>query len=498
MRHRLGHPVLPTTLRRTLPIVLVVVGLLVTAFELAHSPWVRGAPLLDARAIICVGRAVDAGADAYATEPARTCQHAIGIGAVRDDPQAVMGFALPGYVLPLFGLLARLPVEWALVVFAVLVAAALFASIALLIHAFGLPPALTVAALAFAAGFPSLSLGQLGTFELVAIVSTAAALQARRDALAGLLGAAALLEPHVGGFVGLALLVWVPRARLTFLAGAFALGAIAIASAGLTSQEHWLLRDLPLIAQAELHQGQQYSAAYLASWFGASPRLALAIGGATTLVMLVTAIVWSGTLRGRVPGMVALLPAACATVGGTYIHYTQISAAIPAALVLLPLARTRAARALCGLALILLTIPWLDVAAVKQLLAPALTTVGVLVWSLSGGSWRRTAAALVACWLVLWPVENHPPAPLPPAPHVASVPGTISSAQAWLLTHGRDPDDLWHLLVKVPTWLGLIALLAAAGLYVRRPEDDRIPDAVRPSLARGSASGAPTTASLPG
>jgi hypothetical protein len=482
-----------TALRRALPVALVVLGLIATAIELAHSPYVRGAPMVDARGIICAGQAVDAGADAYATEPARTCEHAIGVASVSDDPQAVMAIALPGFELPAFGLLARLPVDGALVVFALLVAAALAAAIAILIRAFGLPPALTIAALAFSAGFPSLSLGQLGTFELLAVVATAGALQTRRDPLAGLLGATALLEPHLGVFVGLALLIWVPRARLPFFAGALALAAIALASVGLPSQEQLLFRDVPMLAQAELHQWQQYSAAYLASWFGASPRVALAIGSATTLVMLVTAAVWSGTFRARLPGAVALLPAACAVVGGTYIHYTQISVAIPAALVLLPLARTRAVRSLVVLALILLTIPWLDVAAVKQLLAPTLTTLAVVVWSLSGGSWRLTVGAVVACWLVLWPVENHPPAPLPPPARVASVPGSIPSAQAWLLTHGRDPDDLWHLLVKLPTWLGLLALLAAAAL-----EDDRIHAAIRPSLVRGSASGAPADASLPG
>jgi hypothetical protein len=471
--------------------VLVVLGLIVSAIELAHSPYVRPGALLDARGMICVGQAANAGRDPYATEPERTCEHAIGVSAVSDDPQAVMGFALPGYLVPPLGLLARLPLDDALVVFLALAVTALAAAIVVLVRAFRVPPALATAALAFAVGFPTLSLGQLGTFVLLTVVATAAALHTRRNALAGLLGATTLVEPHVGVFVGLALLVWVPRARATFLAGTLALVALAVAATGLSSQLQLVLHDLRFVALAELHQGQQYSAAYLAAWFGASPNAAVDVGAASTAVMLGVGVWLAGAWRTREPGGIALLPAACATLGGAYIHSTQIGVAIPAALVLVPLVRTRTERALVMVALVLLAIPWFDAALVKQLLPLTLTTLAVLVWSLTGGSWARTAVAVAACWLVLLPIENHPPpAPVPP-PRVASAPGDLPSAQTWLLIHGNDRSDLWHLLVKVPTWLGLLALVIAAGAMAW--PSDRKRDAARPSLARGPAAGTPST-----
>jgi hypothetical protein len=444
--------------------VLVLLGVLYSFGELLRSPFLHAdGQFVDLRALWCAGRAVDQHADPYRVEPERTCQQAIGIETLRDSPNLVMGFVLPGYDAAGAALLALLPLRLAIAVFIALALAALLAAVALLVRVLGVPVPLAVASLAFSAGYPSLTLGQLGAFEMLAIVAAAAALHAGRDRLAGVLAAAALLEPHLGAFIGLAVLAYAPRARVAYLLGAAALLVLAIATTGPAAQLHYVLQELPQQALAEARQDQQYSATFVATALGVPIPAALALGSISTVVMLGVALVLARRLGARDRAAVVLLPAACAVCGGIYLHYAQVAIAIPAALLLVGLARTPRERVLAGVGLVLLAIPWYDVALVKQLLAPALTTLAVLVWSLTGGSVRMVAAAVAACWLILIPVENRPPTP-PPPPVVGRLPGDASATSAWLeVARSIGRPDLWHVAVKVPTWLGLIALLIAAG-----------------------------------
>jgi hypothetical protein len=443
---------------------LVLLGVLFSAAELLRSPFLHAdGEFVDLRALWCAGRAVDQHADPYRVEPERTCQQASAIETLRDSPNLVMSFVLPGYDAAGAALLALLPLRVAIAVFVTLALAALLAAVAVLVRVLDVPAPLAVASLAFSAGYPSLTLGQLGAFEIFAIVGAAAALHAGRDRWAGVLAAATLIEPHLGGFIGLAVLAYAPRARVAYLLGAAALLVLAVAATGPVAQLHYLLHELPQQALAEARQDQQYSATFIATALGIPIPAALTLGALSTVVMLGVALVLARRLGTRERAAVVLLPAACAVCGGVYLHYAQIAVAIPAALVLFGLARTPRERILAGVGVVLLAIPWYDVALVKQLLAPALTTLAVLVWSLTGGSVRAVAAAVVACWLVLTPLENRPPA-APPPPVVGRLPGDASATLVWLdASRSIGQPDLWHVAVKVPTWLGLIALLIAAG-----------------------------------
>jgi Glycosyltransferase family 87 len=443
---------------------LVLLGVLFSAAELVRSPFLRAdGEFDDLRALWCAGRAVDQHADPYRVEPERTCQQVIAIETLRDSPNLVMSFVLPGYDAAGAALLALLPLRLAIAVFVALALAALLTAVFLLVRVLGVPAPLAVAALAFSAGYPSLTLGQVGAFELLAIVASAAALHAGRDRWAGVLAAAALLEPHLGAFVGLAVLAFAPRARVAYVLGAAALLVLAVAATGPAAQLHYLVHELPQQGLAEARQDQQYSATFVATALGVPIPAALALGALSTMVMLGVALVLARRFGARERAAVVLLPAACAVCGGVYLHYAQVAVAVPAALLLVGMARTPRERILAGVAVVLLAIPWYDVALVKQLLAPALTTLAVLVWSLTGGSVRAVAAAVVACWLVLVPTENRPPA-APPPPVVSRLPGDASATSAWVeVARSIGRPDLWHVAVKVPTWLSLIALVIAAG-----------------------------------
>ncbi|HTW83031.1 MAG TPA: glycosyltransferase family 87 protein [Candidatus Sulfotelmatobacter sp.] len=475
---------------RVLLAALLGLGLLVTAVELAHTPFAH--PLTqfdDLRGTWCAGHALASGADPYHVQPDLSCQHGLGMHVVRDSPNMVLPFVLPGWDTVAFSLLARLPFPVAIVVHALLSLAALVAAIVLLVRVLRVPLALAAAGLTFAVAFQSLTLGQIGAYEVLAVVATGAALHLRADRWAGVFAAAALIEPHIGVAVGLATLAFVPRARLPYLAAVAGLIAIALWAIGVPAELDYVLRNIPQQARGEAGGLQQFSVTFLARWFGAPTSVAIALGSLSTILMLGVGLVLAVRLAPRERSALALIPASCVVLGGTYVHLTHIAAAIPGALLLVGLARTPRERVAAGLSVILLAVPWYDVALVKQLLPPTLTTIAVLTWALTT-SWRATVAAVALCWLALLPVQNRPPAA--PAPMlVTRQPDDAPGTQPWLDGHRAVPvTDPWYVLVKIPTWAGLLLLVGAA-FSASTSSAGRTRRAARPSLVRGSVSGAP-------
>jgi hypothetical protein len=162
---------------------------------------------------------------------------------------------------------------------------------------------------------------------------------------------------------------------------------------------------------------------------------------------------------------IVFAPAACAVVGGSYLHITQIALALPAALLLLRTAAPgRTMRALAGAALVLLAVPWPYPAIVKNVLVLSLVSCAIALWFATGGSLRLTVAGVCACLAVLVWAENHAPGPLPP-PLVRESPAGSSYETRWRDAIGDQQGvDAFRLAEKVPTWLALLALLTASGL----------------------------------
>jgi hypothetical protein len=203
---------------------------------------------------------------------------------------------------------------------------------------------------------------------------------------------------------------------------------------------------------------------------GVSDRAALTLGAASSAALLVAGILFAhrSARLGERAG-VAFGPAACAVIGGSYVHITQIAFAVPAALLLLRTAPTRTTRALAGAALVLLAIPWPYPAIVKNVLALSLVSCAIALWFATDGSLRFTVAGVCACMAVLVWAENHAPGALPP-PLVRESPAGSSAETTWRDAIGQERGvDAFRLGEKVPTWLGLVALLGAGVLVVRRP-----------------------------
>jgi len=455
---------------RALAAVLIALALAVGVRDLSRSWFFPLAPQqLDLRPLYCAGTAANAGASPYALEPIRTCEHRYAAPLLRASPNLAMPFVMPGYVVPLVRLLAGMPFAAAAALYTALAALALLAAIVLSARALNVGMLPAAAGIALSAGFTSIPLGQVGTFELLAIAAAGWALAKRHDALAALCAAASLVEPHVGAFVVVALFVLAPRTRTVIVLACAALALAAVAFSAPREQLAYLTSSLPGQAYANIRGNEQYSLTYVAAFLGAPDRLALALGSLSTLLLLVASVpvARACALRGQRAAL-AFVPAAFAVVGGAYIHLTQIALAAPAALLFVAIARDRREKIFAGAAFVLLAIPWPFPAQTKQLLVLSLLAVALVAWHVTAGSLRAVAAIVVVCWAAMFWTENHlaPADRIPVLPHYPASTPIALEVRAW--TEQVANPTAYGTALKLPTWCGLLAVLTCGLLVLRR------------------------------
>jgi hypothetical protein len=218
---------------------------------------------------------------------------------------------------------------------------------------------------------------------------------------------------------------------------------------------------LPAQAAAETGYVYQYSLTYLSRTVGASPALALLLGEISYPAALVGGV-WLGGRVARNLGrreLLAYLPAACSIIGGTYVHMVDLAFAIPAALVLATSLEGRS-RNIAAVALALLAVPWIPAWTTKKLLLASLFVVAVILLRLRLKAPLAIGTfAAIAVTLYLFELA-------PPAPFVATsglVPPGALAQQAWqeYVTQLGAATSLWTA-IKLPTWIALGALIAAA------------------------------------
>ena len=434
-------------------------------------PWKQ---LYDFADFYCAGFALDRGSDPYRYEPLHRCEHRFNSSeAYRRDPGRAVPAPLPPYDFPPFMLAARLDFAAARTIDAIAILAAVVGAIAGL-SLLEIPLDLAALALALPAGYLLLAAGQVVPFALLAIVFCGVALVRRRDGAAGVLAALTLLEPHLGVPVCAAVLAWVPRARWTIVATGIALAAVAAATAGPAVVAEYIARVLPAQAAAETGYVYQYGLTYLLHALGAPPHAALIAGDLSYAAMLVLGV-WLArrveTALGR-RELLAYLPAAFGVVGGPYVHMVDLAVAIPAALVLATQSHGRA-RILAAVALVLLSVPWIDVWITKKLLLATLFVVAAMLLRLRVGT-AVAGTTFAAVAIALYLLELRPPPPFALAPTPLLAPGDLVQ-RAWSAEVAAlgQPDPLW-LVVKLPTWLGLGGVVAAA-FAVLRPRRGQVP-----------------------
>jgi hypothetical protein len=434
-------------------------------------PWRQ---LYEFREFYCAGLALDRGADPYRYEPLHSCEHAVDLSAAyRTDRRRIVPAPLPPYDFPPYMLAARFDFSTARVITGLAIVIAVAATIAAIVFV-GVPIELAALAFALPGGFLLLTAGQIVPFALLALVLAGVALSHHRRSLASFFAALTLIEPHLGLPVCAAMMIWVPESRRGVLTMSLILAGIAALVVGLAGIAEYVTQVLPAQAAAETNYVYQYSLTYLLRTLGVRAAPALAIGEASYFSMLVLGV-GIASRAARVtsrPELIAYLPAACSVVAGPYVHMVDMVFAIPAALVLAISLRGRS-KNLAMAALCILAIPWIPVWITKKLFLATLFVVAALLLRLRAGP-AVSIATFVSIALAIYVFELMPPAafsgmtPSPLSPSDLAQNGWHAYVDT--LT-GAAANPLW-LFIKVPTWLGLIAMFAAAFAAIR--EDRRL------------------------
>lgn len=430
----------------------------------------------DFQAFYCAGAALRAHADPYRAQPLGACEHrqtdgtyaALAPGVVLPAPQ-------PGYDIAGFTPLSLLPFTAARAVWGALLAMAIAIAVLCLIRVTREPAGVVVMAFAASLILPSLAFGEI--FALFAAAACAAMLFAQqgRWTAAALAGAASLVEPHLGLPLCFSLTLWKPQTRLPMSFCVALLGIVSVAALGAQQNVEYVTAVLPLHALSELNSDAQLSAAAVLYGLHVPALGALRAGALSYVFFSACGIVFAKLLARRCASdaFLVAVPAAFAAIGGTFIHVTEIFAAVPLALLLL--ARTPQYRALLLTAAVLLCVPWIESIERGNALAFAMLgamVVAVLLWDAAGLRIAFALAAAAATFAILLGAPQwYAHAALGMHAPLTGVPIDPAFAQAsWQMWNGErlSSGSAVAWLLRLPTWIGLVLLAAVAVAVSRR------------------------------
>lgn len=407
------------------------------------------------------------GIDPYAAGPLLQCERApapFGLHSVRN---ADLPAPFPGYALAAFAPLALMPYPAAAAVWFVALLLCTILAAFLISRLCDRPVFAGFALIAVAFSISVIPYGELAPIVLAAL--SAGALALRRGAVAGAAVALAFLAllPHIALPVYLTVFIWNAAMRIPILLIGVALAAVDLMIGGPQLALSYFSRVLPNHAASEVGFVTQYSMTWLVQGLGASDRVALAAGNISYIAMIIAGIWLGGLLAAnlRDRALLIALPAALAVTGGSFIHYSEITLALPAALLLY--VRTRGpSKVAAAAAVLLVALPWQAVVTQPALIIPIAAgaiAIGAAVLLLSTQNVLRIGlgAALFCalCVLLAWhfgPQTAH---------HLAGRSFDPSLAEASWAKHISDEISssgiVWWV-PKLPTWIGLLALLASS------------------------------------
>jgi hypothetical protein len=457
------------------------------------SPSLRPpAVLRDFNAFYCAGASIDRGADPYRAEPLGSCERAPRPPAfAQGTPGLAIPAPLPPYALAPFALLARLPYLWAGALWSLAILLCTGLTVGAMRRLTALPLSGLVAAFALGGAYAALALGQVAPVATAGVALAALFLSQGRDRAAALAAAAAMIEPHVGLPLALALFAWRPATRVTLLLAAAAFVSLSLALAGVPVALEYVRAVLPAHALSEVANDKQLSLTYLLHQAGASDALALHAGELCYAAMLALGLAVAGAVRGRSPALVAALPVAFTLFGGAFVHVVQIAAALPAALLLLAGARGRARNALL-LAVLGLAIPWVQFASLGTLFCALVPLAGLVLtasfagtrpWMLAAGT-LAPLGAITALWSLI--VTRVPSAV--PALKAAYDPHALAETSWAIYVQTVAATDVAVFdLAKIPTWLALATIVASACAVALRVAKKNVPSLATATSREGSA-----------
>jgi Glycosyltransferase family 87 len=455
-----------------------------TALGLQTSVVVRTGFLMgDFRAFYCAARVAAHGADPYRTEPLRSCETAVGTTLFFEkNPGVTIPAPLPGYVIAALVPLAVLPFAVAATLWSVLLLLAWLACIVALSRFARISWEISLAVFALSLGAISLPFGEVVPLSLGCICLAAYFAWQGRDRAAAIAAAGAMIEPHLGLPVCAALAVCRPATRLPLAIGLGALGAISLAALGPATNLEYFASVLPAHALSEMNRDTQYSFTAVLAALGTSQTAALRGGFLWYVAMLAAGTLVAGILakQTRNGAFVVCVPPAFAVFGGTFIHVTQIAAALPAA-VLLVAYSSRAYRTLAIVALLALAVPWGWVISPAMIVVP-LVPVGYLAWRY----WTPNRAAIllagIGCAVISLALLELMTATPHTATHVLApaIDPRLAEASWSLFTAKGSTNALASWMLRLPTWAALALLLS---LLARQAAATRLSLTRMPAIA---------------
>ncbi len=332
------------------------------------------------------------------------------------------------------------------------------------------------AAWALAVGFAVIVIpfGELGSVVMAALLWAAVALRRNAWTVAAAACGIAMILPHVAAPALLAIFVFIPPMRTRLCAVAVLLALIDVLAGGPQAALSYFTTVLPAHAAAEIGSTSQYGLTWMLHGAGANDRLALAGGEASYALAVVLGVSAARGLfvRWGDAAHAALIPPAFVVFGGTFVHYTQIMIAIPAALLLY--ARVRGyARGALALAVLLLAFPWAWALGQPVLIVVYATASALLARELLESSARtalRVALGSVLLTGLVLLVGYRFGAGLSTHVHgLSAAHGLAQSSWAQFVRAQRSGSGIAWWVAKAPTWLGLALLtLSCAHVLVKK------------------------------
>jgi hypothetical protein len=437
----------------------------------------------DFRAFYCAGSALLHGGDPYAGAPLYACEAApMPFGLYHAAPSIAVPAPFPGYVLAFFAIFGALPYLAASVLWLVILLGTTAASCIALARIMGQPIAAAISVVIVALAVVVLPYGELTSIEFCALLWLALALRAQRWVPATVAGAFAMILPHVGLPSMLGIFVWQSRMRLPIVVLAVILGALDIVAGGPHTALRYVTSVLPAHTLSEIGGVTQYGLTWVLHGAGAGDALAVRAGEASYVAMLIVGVIVAGALarRSRDIAYAVLVPPAFAVFGGSFMHYTEIIAALGAA-AMLAVRATQRARVFFACALILLALPWLSIMGqplLAFLFAIATAAIISLVCRMESRTALRFALGAVILAAAIEVMANRFGPALPHGNASAAFnPALAQASWAQFVSASRSSTGIVWWIAKAPTWIGL-ALLTIGCAYAVAKEDFVSPVAV--------------------
>lgn len=428
----------------------------------------------DFHAFYCGGAAMLHGRNPYHAHAIAACEsqpHGLGLLHTKAGVTAPVPF--PGYVFVLFAPFALLPYVPAALLWLLLTLACTLLAIRALAQLTGIPAWVSAATVTVAYTIAVLGLGEVAPIALAALCVCALALRARRPwAAAAALCVAAIL-PHValGAFV--AVLLFERSMRIPVFACGAMLVVLDAMAGGPAMAVEYFARVLPAHAYSEIGYIAQYGLTWALHALRTPDRAAVELGNISYALACIAGITVAAKLRAHWndAAWLVLLPPAFAVTGGPFMHYSEITLALPALFLLWKSSRG-GVRAAAGAGIVLLCVPWQWVVGEPQLAIPAgiLAATAVATYLFGTDGALRVAFGTVVFYGLIFAVALFFG---PQVEHGGAYAGSATLAQsswtAFIRGQGASGGAIWWL-VKAPTWIGLL-LLAAGSAYAAAVEE---------------------------